>query len=426
MRWLRDVEGRAGRVLSSPVLFAACLVAILLPGAGLALWLQPEPHSDWAYYWNAAGSIQEYERGGLGLWLLAIPKLLGLPPVLSALCINLASAALLLWLVRDAALRTGPVLWLACAGYLILISPYLALVQLDVLAATLLAGGLWLACMAPAAWPRPVTLATAVALTAAAVSTKPQYALTLWTMLGLLAVPWLRHRRSHGGAMDSLLWVLVLGSVIGFATDQGLRALGERGESNRTSSAVTLYAGLLASDSGAGCGTWSLAATRAARDDLHKPLRRAVLDRLSARPAAHWVSVLGCKLPHIVLPKAYAIDWLANAPNVRAARAASPQREAIQTRYFRVLRAERVLYAVVTLCILALVARTTIVVALRRSRPAAWLPGVWVVSFWLVHMVFEIQGRYFIGMFLLAPLLCSLALMLSADTPHGAQHPAGR
>ena len=78
----------------------AGLQALLLVGVGVALaaWWWPEPHSDWAYYWQAAGRPEVYERGGLGLWLLALPKVLGLSPVAASLSINIPSALWLLFL----------------------------------------------------------------------------------------------------------------------------------------------------------------------------------------------------------------------------------------------------------------------------------------------------------------------------------------
>ena len=46
------------------------------------------------------------------------------------------------------------------------------------------------------------------------------------------------------------------------------------------------------------------------------------------------------------------------------------------------------------------------------------LPMMWVLAFWAVHAVFEIQGRYFLGMLLVAPLLCGLA-HARARSPQG-------
>src|SRR5690606_27928035 len=136
------MPGRAGRILSSPWLFLACLAPTLLLGAGLALWLQPEPHSDWGYYWRAAGEYQDYERGGVGLWLLAIPKALGLSPVASALSLNLLAAAVVLRVALCAVLLCALGLWLATAADLLRISPYFGFVPVVLAAAPTLGYGL--------------------------------------------------------------------------------------------------------------------------------------------------------------------------------------------------------------------------------------------------------------------------------------------
>lgn len=415
---LADLRTGVGTLLSRPGAFLLCLIPTLLLGAALALWLQPEPHSDWGYYWEAAGRYRDYERGGLGLWLLAIPKALGLPPALAALSLNLPAAMLVLWLSwrADDAGKRG--LWLAAAAYLLLVAPFFGLVQLDLVASALLGAGAWLAVLRSDGNGR-ARLLVAILLAAAGVSTRPQFALTLWTMLLLVGLPWMiwRSGRKKEGRIGGLLCVLLAGSLLGFGIDYGLRHLGDRSGSIRTSSAVTLYAGLLASTDKAGtCGRWSLDATRAARKDRKKPLAQAVADRLSAHPPAYWVSVLRCKFPAIVLPEPYALDWLANAPNVRDAMDRSPRNDELQTRYFRALRVERALYHSVVMAILGIAAATSLALAYRR-RLAAVIPVAWVASFWLVHLVFEIQGRYFLGMYLLMPLLCMLVLSLADRQP---------
>src|SRR5690606_7479830 len=203
-----DRQTRVGRILSSPVTPMLLAFPALLLGAGLALWLQPVPHSDWGYYWNAAGSFSKYERGGVGLWLLAIPKTLGLSPVVSALCLNLPAAAIALWIswrADDGGVRG---LWLACAAYLVLIAPYFGIVQLDLVAATSLGVGAWLAATSDT-YARPnASLLPAVVLVAVGVSTKPQFALTLWAMAALLVLPWLSWRARAGRGMSRLLLIL--------------------------------------------------------------------------------------------------------------------------------------------------------------------------------------------------------------------------
>lgn len=57
----------------------------------------------------------------------------------------------------------------------------------------------------------------------------------------------------------------------------------------------------------------------------------------------------------------------------------------------------------------------------RRARGLAVLPIAWVLSFWLVHLVFEVQGRYFLATILLLPLLS--ALTLGFGTPRRSEAP---
>ena len=388
----------------------ACLqyAAIAAAAIALASMLDPQPHSDWRYYWNAAGGLAGYRRGGLGLLPLALFRASGLGPVAAALCVNLACGAALLWIAyRVDRLAWKPFAQLV-AGYLFLIAPFFGIVQLDLFAATLLAVAFGLAVVAP---QRRGTVVAAILLAAAAVATKPQLALVLWAFSGmlLLLLRWPLRRR-WPRSCDVAVVAMLVASFVGFAGDYAARiASGERA-SMRTSSAVTLYGGLLVSGTGIGCGYWSPEAARAARDDMRKPLAAAVGERLASRPVGHWFGVVRCKLPEILAPGPYALYWLVESPSVRAQLQARPDRAALERLYARALALERIAYRVLTFSILGAVLLTALGLW-RTGRPLrALCPPLWVIAFWGVHAVFEIQGRYFLPMFLLAPLLCAMML----------------
>ncbi|MDO5505283.1 MAG: hypothetical protein Q4F49_03190 [Pseudoxanthomonas suwonensis] len=342
------------------------------------------------------------------MWLLAIPKALGMTPVTAALLLNAVAVGVLLW-VMQAADRTGHrIPTLLTIAYLLLLTPFLGL------ATTMLAAGSW---SAGKAWSdneggriNGGWLALSFVLIASGVCSKPQYALILWTLC-LLAIPLLLQRQARPSRR--LILVLALGSVLGFMADSGFRAVG-KSEAIRTNSAVTLYAGLLVSGTGPGCGYWSVEASQAAVADMGMPLRQAVMTRLGEQPPAHWASVVGCKIPGIVRPSPFAVYWLSAAPNVEKAR----ESEALEQRFRSAHRFERLLYPAISLLILALAAATTVRLR-RRGHPAALylLPMLWIAAFWSVHLVFEIQPRYFLGMYLLLPLWCLLAMRHAAVTP---------
>jgi len=173
-------KAKAERLLASRGLLVAAVTVLMAIGGGLALWLRPEPHSDWAYYWAAGGEASRYERGGLGLWLLAVPNALGLSPLASALLLNLPAAAGMVWLTRTAEGGRWGLATLLVALYLLLLTPFAGIVQLDLIAATAIAAGFYLAMVPPLRWPRALSLGVAWAIVVASASTKPQYGLVLW------------------------------------------------------------------------------------------------------------------------------------------------------------------------------------------------------------------------------------------------------
>lgn len=384
--------------------------AIAMAALALALWWRPQPHSDWLHYWLAAGVPSLYERGGIGVWLLAIPKSFGLAPEVAALALNVPAA---MWMCR-LAFRVDRSRWTWFAqlafAYLLLITPYMGIVQLDLVAAAFLATGFWLLLDQEIALRRGWRNAIGVVAVAVAVSTRPQYALTLWSLLAMCALAMLVLRGWRTWRTGSILALLLVASVAGFCVDMGMRQASGRTEQIRTSSAVTLYAGLLVSADSRErrCGYWTPEAAQAAVQDLDQPLHGAVADRLRAKPPAHWFSVVACKAPEIVRPPAYALYWLMNAPNVAERRAGMPDADRAQTVYERAMWIEHVLHRLLTLMILATCAWTA-ARTLRTPSLAGMLPVLWLLSFWGVHAVFEIQGRYFLGMLLVAPVLCALA-----------------
>lgn len=388
------------------------LLAIVASGVALALYWAPEPHSDWSLYWRSAGDPGAYQRGGAALWLLAIPKALGAVPHVAALILNVPAAAwlgLLAYRVDRTRFRLFAQLGIA---YLLLITPYFGIVQLDLVAAGMLATGFWLMMDQGLERPSPYwRMGLAVVAIAAAVSTRPQFALVLWTLLILLACGWIVGRRWGDRGLRWVALGLLLGSVIGFALDMGLRQFSGKTAQIRTSSAVTLYAGFLVSaDSSAGrCGYWTPAAAAAAREDLRVPLPQAIAQRISARPASHWGRVLRCKAPQIVVPPAYALYWLLESPNVVDRRAALQDDGAFEALYRVARQWEDRLGMLLGLSILLACGVTTLRGAWSRRLVAALLPLGWVGAFWLVHAVFEIQGRYFLALYMIAPLLCAMA-----------------
>ena len=374
-----------------------------------AFELAPAPHSDWLLYWLTAGDAARYERGGIGLWLFALPKAAGLSPALSALCINLPAGLAIAWLAWRADRTRWHLAAVLVAAYLLMLAPYAAIVQLDLVAAAFIAAGWSLLLKPPANLGKGALAAGAVACLAAGVSTKPQYALVFWMLLCLLFLPALAWRRRREAAVP-LLAIVFVGSLVGFALDNGLRAWSGQTDRLRTSQAVTLYGGLLVSPTEGGmCGYWSEAAAAAASADKALPLAEAIGRRLAAHPPAHWLGVLRCKWPKVLQPPAFALYWLVESPNVRVRMEASPDRAGWDRRYRTALDREGAAYAKLRVAMLLAVPVLALMAWRRGGRVLALLPVAWIVGFWAVHLAFEIQGRYFLGLFLLAPLVAALA-----------------
>lgn len=393
------------------VVAALQVLGIALAGIVFSLHWAPEPHSDWLLYWRSAGDPDAYERGGVGLWLLAVPKALGLAPHTAALALNLPATVWLCVLPYRADRTRFRLFAQMVVAYLLLITPYFGIVQLDLVGAAFLATGFWLLMDAsPTKGQFSWRMVIAVLAVAVAVSTRPQYALVLWALLVLLMFGWLAGRRWSDRRLQVLAVGLLLGSVVGFGLDMGLRQASGKTGQIRTSSAVTLYAGLLVSaDTRAErCGQWTPEAADAARDDLELSLFDAIGRRIASHPPAHWVGVLGCKAPQIIVPPAYALYWLLESPNVAATRAALEPDGRAEGGYALAKKWGSRVFRMLGLAILLVSAWTVIRGGRSRRLMAVLLPLAWIGAFWGVHAVFEIQGRYFLALYVIAPLLCAM------------------
>ncbi|HEL4807557.1 TPA: hypothetical protein UN084_003108 [Stenotrophomonas maltophilia] len=385
----------------------------LIQAAGMTLlwtlaawWLAstflPAPISDWEYYWYAASALDDYHRGGLALLLLAAPKALGLSPWLSALLLNVAAVFCLAMacnhLDRSRHRLPTVLLWL----YLCLLVPYAGIVQLDMLSAAALA----IAIVSGRAFLLGADRRGAALMVLAlvfATSTRTQYSLVLLAFVALLApFTLLRPRRAR---WTWLLCLVAVGAVLGGVVDSAWRSKAGNAGSFRTGLGVTLYNGLLTSSTDAAtCGAWSPGGTQAAAEDLHLSLPQAVRNRLAAQDSGHWLKVVECKTRMIVLAQPYAWYWFSDAPVAKDKLAAHPffaSRMGELTQWY-----DRV-YKIARTLILLLVMVTVFLAVRRRALLDAAIPLAWLVSFWCVHVALEIQGRYFLGMLLLAPLLCA-------------------
>jgi hypothetical protein len=383
----RSETGQALTLSIGGGLYRAEAIALILLAWVFGVWFQPQPVSDWLYYWQASQDLSLYQRGGAGLLMMAAFAATGLAPWIVAVTINLTAACALLWLVRASA---GHALQPhAIALYLLLIAPFFGVFQLDLLAAVGLAWGVWL--LATASNGRLCRIAAGTLLVAAAVSTRPQLMLLLLAWVGLLWILPERRRAVRAPAVVALLGAMVLG----FAADFAARAVAGHAEAVRTSSAVTLYAGLLVAEPDEHCGHWTERARDAALEDIDQPLLQAAWQRLAHRDWQHWRAVLVCKLPQIVVPGPFALDWAAGA----GAAPVGALGQALPTGWRRF---EAWAYLALTLAIylVTLLPRTRQALASRQWR---W-PFAWLLAFVAVHGVFEIQGRYFLPLLLLMPV----------------------
>lgn len=395
----------------SRLALAAAAALLVLVSATWAFAVRPAPFSDWAYYWDAALGVVGYERGGILLFILRMLQAIDLRPFAAALVMNMAAAlAIMAITYRAEGSRVG-VATILVTAYLFAITPFHSVVQFDLPATALLFGGIYLLAIRSYPGAKGWPTVAGVTLVALAVSSRPQFLLILLCFSTILVLGVVIPGRLAGRQATpatTLAVALAAAALLGFAMDSALRAQADRSEAVRTNSAVTLYAGLLSSGvSPPACGHWSRRATRDARADARLPVLEAVAGRLQEKPLEHWLSVLACKIPGILLPSPYSLSWSLGAPNV-VERLDDPGQLQQLTRWApQLYRLEFWVYRGLLVLIYGYVGLVVVLRARKRQWAAAALPVFWLVSYWAVHSVFEIQARYFLSLFLVMPLLAT-------------------
>lgn len=394
-----------------PYALASATVLLAVVAAAFAYVVKPLPFSDWAYYWDAASGTASYERGGVLLFVLRAIQSLELDPYVAALAMNLPAAVVILVITYVADGRRIGIATALVLAYLLAITPYFSVVQFDLSATALLFAGFFLLVVRGSDKRRIGVTLLALVSVALAVSSRPQFLLILLFFGGTLALCSLATKRSfrqHQQSSAVIAVVLVAAAMLGFGIDSALRAHAGRAEAVRTNSAVTLYAGLLSSGvQRPSCGHWSATATRDARADADTPLVQAISQRLEQHSFKHWLSVVKCKVPVILLPPPYALSWSLGAPNVTERVNSAEDAVQLDRRTTRAYRIEHWGYR----GLLLLIYSYAIVVVLQRARSKRWMaaliPLFWIASYWAVHSVFEIQARYFLSLFLALPFMAT-------------------
>lgn len=388
-------------------------IAVLLVGqAWTFAWvLQPVPFSDWAYYWEAARGNVSYERGGVLLYVLKAFQWLGLSAHYTATLLNLTFALVILVVLYHGSRETIKLgATLACL-YLLLIGPYFSVVQFDLSSTAVLIAGFYFLSVEGDTVKRRTMALTSFLLIAVAVSSRPQFLLVLvafgaFVTLGCLIFA--RKNMSAAKRASSSAVILIAASLAGFAIDSALRSSAGRADAVRTTSGVTLYAGLLSSGAERPwCGHWSEVATRDAREDAKLPLFQAISGRLAQRPVTYWVSVARCKATGILLPTAYALSWSMGAPSVAERVERDELNHNLRSWMHLMYRGEHYAYLLLLLSIYGIFFIALYRDILKKNVTSAIGLLSWIAAFWSVHLVFEIQARYFLPLFLTLPIFAT-------------------
>lgn len=358
--------------------------------------VKPMPTSDFIYYWNLAGDLSIYHKGGIIGFIYAPFKAMGIEPYWSALIVN----TFFYTLVFIAS-------WLGFKKYR---SPFAVIGQL-LLTFGLAMFGLWnagYAGMVNADFPN-------VALLIAATRGFSLYGVKrnkLWLILGGIALFLAVALRVKTGLALGIIvlmilifhfrsvqkptavrWiVLVICIAVGFAavSEVMLRRQSDRQEDVARQGRLQLYTGILDTSTGPMCGRWTRESFNKTLEELDLPLSEVIEKHLSVKSKQYLLEIVQCKLTAVLNYDEFSYRELL-AFGVKHRNYTEEDLELV--RHYEKLEEKWVNWFKIITYLMIL---TTLVLWRKLRIPMAITPFAIYFAFMALHSIFEIQARYMV------------------------------
>lgn len=358
--------------------------------------VKPMPTSDFIYYWNLAGDLSIYHKGGIIGFIYAPFKAMGIEPYWSALIVN----TFFYTLVFIAS-------WFGFKKYR---SPFAVIGQL-LLTFGLAMFGLWnagYAGMVNADFPN-------VALLIAATRGFSLYGVKrnkLWLILGGIALFLAVALRVKTGLALGIIvlmilifhfrsvqkptavrWiVLVICIAVGFAavSEVMLRRQSDRQEDVARQGRLQLYTGILDTSTGPMCGRWTRESFNKTLEELDLPLSEVIEKHLSVKSKQYLLEIVQCKLTAVLNYDEFSYRELL-AFGVKHRNYTEEDLELV--RHYEKLEEKWVNWFKIITYLMIL---TTLVLWRKLRIPMAITPFAIYFAFMALHSIFEIQARYMV------------------------------
>lgn len=358
--------------------------------------IKPMPTSDFIYYWNLAGDLSIYHKGGIIGFIYAPFKMMGIEPYWSALIVNS---------IFYAFVYMGS--WLTFKKFA---SKWCILGQL-LMTFGLAIFGLWnagYAGMVNADFPNVALLIISAKMLSNYMVRKNKGNLILFGIFLFLAVAL---RVKTGLALGIILTLLVLFRFksftrdkwvrwiaiviclsVGFAaiTEIGLRMQSDRQIDVQRQGRLQLYTGLLYTSTGNMCGRWTREAYDKTLEELDDSLITVVQRHLGVKSKRYIAEIILCKWDHVLRYDEFSFrELLAFGVTHRSYTELDLEivrhYEKVEEQWMSIFK-----YLVYLMTVIATV------IGFKRKTPIAIMPIAILSAFMLLHSVFEIQARYMV------------------------------
>lgn len=211
-------------------------------------------------------------------------------------------------------------------------------------------------------------------------------------------------------------YILILGVFL-FLFETTLSSFNHSKVAVNNAKRVPLYAGLIASNPlDVTCGEWSIEAGRIASKESEKKLALIFLDYFKKNGFPHLINTMSCKLNKMLKYESVSYYWLMYAVNNNYTHTEISESELIFLQ--KMTDIELVVFKLLKIYVLILL----LIQFLRKKYVQVYFGLLVLISYTLVHLVFEIQSRY-----MLEPIVFSVVVLLFSwlNNEKNNHHPSG-
>jgi 4-amino-4-deoxy-L-arabinose transferase-like glycosyltransferase len=287
------------------------ITAIVL---GVFCWItkryKPEPISDFSSYWQFAGDISSYVKGGLLFILYAPFRALNLEPYTSALIVNsfcFLGISYILWIGGKKGYQILSTFVLILIG--IWFSGYAPIVNSDIPTITFTLLGLRIFSEA-LRYQRNIYIFPAIVFTVIGFTMRSQF-LYSSIFISVFILIYFIFTKEKTSSLRKTLFFIILSTILAFSINSILINQSKEQFNIERHKRVPFYTGLIETVEQDSCGRYNIKAVELAEEEIEQPFLTLLIKKYKEIPIESYFNIISCKWKHYLFEHNQSgVGWL--------------------------------------------------------------------------------------------------------------------